>query len=552
LPVKADAEKGGFVANTAGLSPTNFGDVLDGSLHGYWGFESYNGPEFRLENTRPQHWQLVDEDQQALIAGQDDLVHLETEDAACVDSILLQKPTGETVKADWKSTGTNQVAVTLPLKKMKPGELKLLVKQYGSKEPDTVLLRAFAQAGHLDSFTLHAGDLSGVLRGSHLDEVKELTLNGVHFTPGSLASTDAEGELPLATTDVKAAELLKEGDDATAKVALSDGRVLNLDTTVSSPRPRVALIGKSIQLAASSAGSNLQLAGEDDLPQNAQLTFSIHAQVPATFSGDEKVEVSTLRGAFLTTLTLASGLILEDSEVALATLDTGKAFASSASGPLRFRVIEKGIAGDWQPLAVLVRLPVFANLKCPDSLDQPCTLTGSKLFLVDQVSNNQQFDHATQVPEGFPGYALTVPHPTGGQLYVKLHDDPSVVNSIIFPVATAPSPTSDVAAKPAALNPTAAGAPSTSLPAAGPSPTSTKQDAVAPQDSASPTTNNKQPAPASNSPAEPSAGTATPPTAGSPQSKVSTTVPAVQKTAPPPQDSGNAPTTNAPSAITTK
>ena len=39
LPVKADAEKGGFVANTAGLSPANFGDVLDGSLHGYWGFE---------------------------------------------------------------------------------------------------------------------------------------------------------------------------------------------------------------------------------------------------------------------------------------------------------------------------------------------------------------------------------------------------------------------------------------------------------------------------------------------------------------------------------
>jgi hypothetical protein len=28
LPVKADAEKGGFIANTAGLSPSNFGDVL--------------------------------------------------------------------------------------------------------------------------------------------------------------------------------------------------------------------------------------------------------------------------------------------------------------------------------------------------------------------------------------------------------------------------------------------------------------------------------------------------------------------------------------------
>ncbi len=446
LPVTADAEKGGFVANTAGLSPANFGDVLDGSLHGYWGFESYNGPEFRLENTRPQHWQLVDEDQQALIAGHDDLVHLETENAACVDSILLQKPTGETVKADWKSTGPNQVAVTVPLKKVKPGALKLLVKQYGSKEPDTVSLQAFAQPGHLDSFTLHAGDLSGVLKGSHLDEVKELTLNGVSFKPGSPASTDRTEELSLATADVKAAELLKEGDDATAKVALKDGRILSLETTVSSPQPRVALIGKSIQPLASNAANNLQLTGEDDLPQNAQLTFSIHAQIPAAFSGDEKVEVSTIRGAYLTTLTLASGLTLEDSQVALATLDTGKAFASSASGPLRFRVIEKGIPGDWQPLAVLVRLPVFSDLKCPDSSDQPCKLTGSKLFLVDAVSNNPQFDHPTQVPEGFPGYALAVPHPTGGQLYVKLHDDPSVVNSVAFLSEALPPPSSSAPA----------------------------------------------------------------------------------------------------------
>jgi hypothetical protein len=439
LAVKADAEKGGFVANTAGLSPTNFGDDLDGSLHGYWGFESYDGPEFRLETTRPQHWQLVDEDQQALIAGHDDLVHLETENAACVDSILLQKSTGETVKADWKSTGPNQVAVSVPLKKVKPGALKLLVKQYGSKEPDTVLLQAFAEAGHLDSFTLHAGDLSGVLKGSHLDDVKELTLNGVSFTPSSSHSNDGGGELPLATTNVKAPELLKEGDEDIAKVALKDGRILSLETTVLSPRPRVALIGKSIEPLASSTVNNLQLVGEDDLPQNAQLTFSIHAQVPAAFSGDEKIEVSTLRGAYLTTLTLAGGLTLEDSRVALATLDTSKAFASSAFGPLRFRVIEKGVAGDWQPLAVLVRLPVFGELRCPDLSDQPCKLSGSKLFLVDAVSNDPQFDHPTQVPEGFPGYTLQVPHPIGGQLYVRLHDDPSIVNPVVFPPELRPS-----------------------------------------------------------------------------------------------------------------
>jgi hypothetical protein len=451
LPVKADAEKGGFIANTAGLSPSNFGDVLNGSLHGYWGFEAYNGPEFRLENARPQHWRLIDDDQQALIAGRDDVVHIETENAACVDSILLQKPTGETVKADWKPTGFNQVAVTVPLKKVKPGALKLLVKQYGSKEPDTVLLQSFAQAGHLDSFTLHAGDLTGVLKGNQLDAVKELTLNGVSFKPAPQDGVDIDEELTLATTDIKAVAGLAQGLSSSAKVALKDGRELNLDVTVASPRPKVTLIGKSVQSSASNGLGRIQLADPDELPQSAQLTFSIHAQTPTAFTGEEKIEVSTVRGAYLTTLTPASGLTLADSQVALATLNTGKAFAASASGPLRFRIVEQGIAGDWQPLATLVRLPVFSNLKCPAAPDQPCNLTGTNLFLVDAIANDAHFDHSTQIPQGFPGYTLSVPHPINGQLYVKLHDDPSVVNSVAFPQeALPPLPTAAPAAVPSA------------------------------------------------------------------------------------------------------
>lgn len=517
LPVTADAEKGGFVANTAGLSPTNFGDVLDGSLHGYWGFELYNGPEFRLENTHPQHWQLVDDDQQSLIAGRDDTVHIETENAACVDSIVLQKPTGETIKADWKPTGPNQVAVTVPLKKVKPGALKLLVKKYGSKEPDTIPLQAFAQAGHLESFTLHAGDLSGVLKGSHLDEVIDLTLNGVGFKPGLDTSSDDVDELPLVTADVKGAEGLKVGDSATAKVVLKDGRVLSLATTVESPRPRVTLMGKSVQPSASGSASDIQLADQDELPQNAQLTFSIRAQIPTAFSGEEKVEVATVHGAYLTTLTPNNGLTLEDSKVALATLDTGKAFAASASGPLRFRVIERGVASDWLPLATLVRLPAFRDLKCPDAPDQPCELTGSKLFLVDSISNDPQFDHPIQVPEGFPGYVLPVPHPVGGQLYVKLHDDPSIVDSAVFPAKGLPPSSartiSATSQKPQApsSNPPAPGAQASPSSGTSARPTTAKRDAVAPPLSKPPVSGGTASASAPDKTAPPSTLQAPPP-----------------------------------------
>ncbi len=434
LPLKADAEKGGYVANTASLSPTNFGDVLDGSLHGYWGFEAYNGPEFRLENAHPQHWQLVDDDEQSLIVGRDDVVHLETENAACLDSILLQKPTGETIKADWKPTGPKQVSVTVPLKKTQPGHLKLLVKQYGNKEPDTIPIQAFAQAGRLDSFTFHADDLSGVLKGSRLDKVKEVEFGPVSFKPGTLVSSSGNDELSLVTSDFKAARKLKAGQTVTAKVLLTDGRAVNLDATVEDPRPRVTLIAKSIQPPPSSASSSeIQLANPDELPQGAQLTFSIHAEIPSAFMGDVKIEVATIQGAFLTTLSLAKGLILEDSQVAVATLDTAKAFGLSVAGPIHFRVIENGVASDWQPLVTLVRLPSLSDLKCPTAHAEPCKLTGSDLFLLDSVSNDPHFDHAIQVPEGFPGYILSVPHLTAGVLYVKLHDDPSVINPVSFP-----------------------------------------------------------------------------------------------------------------------
>jgi hypothetical protein len=149
--------------------------------------------------------------------------------------------------------------------------------------------------------------------------------------------------------------------------------------------------------------------------------------------------VETPRGAFTTTLTLANGLTLEDSHVAIATLDTGKAFGSSAAGRLSYRVVEDGVAGDWQPLATLVRLPAIHDLKCPPVPARSCRLTGSDLFLLDALSNNPAFENAVRVPDGFPGSTLTVPHPMDGRLFVKLRDDPSVVNPLICPVKTSTS-----------------------------------------------------------------------------------------------------------------
>ena len=87
-----------------------------------------------------------------------------------------------------------------------------------------------------------------------------------------------------------------------------------------------------------------------------------------------------------------------------------------------------GVTGDWQPLATLVRLPKLRELVCPATRELACKLSGSDLFLVDSIATDPRFEHPVQVPDGFPGYALPVPHPKDGQLFVKLRDDPGVVN----------------------------------------------------------------------------------------------------------------------------
>jgi hypothetical protein len=193
------------------------------------------------------------------------------------------------------------------------------------------------------------------------------------------------------------------------------------------------LISKSIQPGAAGSASAIRLTDKDELAFGSTITFSVHAQSPETFSGRETIDVGDADGLVLTTLSLTNGLVLEDAHVALATLDTAKAFNASTFGALQFRIVEDGAPGEWQRLGVLVRLPVLRRLKCPAESTQPCELSGQNLFLIDSLASDAQFDHPVKVPEGFTGYVLQVPHPTAGRLYVRLRDDAGVVETAAFP-----------------------------------------------------------------------------------------------------------------------
>jgi hypothetical protein len=450
LPASADPAQGGYVVDTSGLHDTGLGDTIHATLQGYWGFEPYSGPGFQLRNAHAKSWALASGDEAALIVGRQDTIRLRAESVSCVDGIMLKDPAGKELKAEWKAVNPNELEVKLPLEDVQPGDMTLLVTQYGAGQPQPLSIQTFTDAGHLDSFAIHAGDTQGILKGSRLDEVASLSVGNISFTPGTLSTHNGGDELPMIAQDPQAAAALKQDAPIAAKVTLKDGRVFRLTGSVGAPRPRVLLIGKSVQPSRARGDSNIQLAGKDELPQDATLTFSLRAQVPLKFARGETIEVATMDDSFSASLNLGNGGIrLEDAKVAVATLDPAKAFGPSAFGPLQFRVLDEGVPGDWQPLATLVRLPVLKELLCPTAPDQACKLTGSDLFLVDSVSGDSQFDHPVQVPDGFPGFVLPVPHPIDGRLYVKLRDDPSVINPATLQ-AQQSSPSANNEASPAA------------------------------------------------------------------------------------------------------
>lgn len=439
LPATADATQGGFVVDTSPLGTASLEDRFQGSLHGHWGFEKFDGPGFQLVNTHSQAWAPSSADDTSLIIGRANTIHLQAGSVACIDRIMVKDPSGKELRVDWSPVKANEVEINLPLQQAEPGALTLFVSQYGSNEPHSVELRVYPEAGRFESFSLHAGESHGLLKGSRLGDVASLSLQGLDFLPAPSAINTQSDALRMEVS--AAAPSLQPGDAAKAKVTLRDGRTYPVNVSVAAPRPSVELVGKSVQVSTRSNESNIELASEDQLPQDAQLIFSVRAKSPATFNRDANIEVASQDEAFATTLSLANrSITLADTKVAVATFDPAKAFGFSAFGPLKFRVVNSGVAGDWQPLVTLVRLPVLQALQCPAAAEQACKLTGSNLFLVDSVSGDPEFKQAVDVPDGFPGRALPVPRPGKSGLYVKLRDDPTVVNIAALVTEELPAP----------------------------------------------------------------------------------------------------------------
>ncbi len=435
VPATLDALKGGFTVDAKALQAQNLPPAATGTLDGFWGFEPFHGPSFHLVSAHPEHWTLVSSDQHALIVGRNDTVHLDSAvDAACVDGVTVKDAAGRTLDATWKPVKPNQIQVDVPLSDEDAGTVNLQIRQVGLEKPDQLPLHTYSEGSRLDSFTIYAGDHQGLLRGTRLDELASMTVNNVAFTPATpLTHTNNEDALFFKAPEA-AGSSFHQDERAAVKVTLKDGRELTLDATVRPARPSVTLLNKSVHLEG--PASLVQLASPDELPEHARLTFFV--QAPETFPRDQKIEIASNDDSFSTVLRVGEGgIVLQDRRTALVTLDPAKAFGGSAFGPIRFRPVSaEGVQGEWLPLVTLVRVPQLKELQCAERAAQ-CKLLGADLFLLQQVGSDAQLTKSVTVPEGFGDNTLIVPRPSG-TLYLKLRDDPDVVNTAALPVTPDP------------------------------------------------------------------------------------------------------------------
>ena len=411
---------------------------VSGTVVGYWGFEPFTGPTLPLQDFPGVGWKLSSDG--VLIAGRENHLNLASTGTACIDAITLERSSGRHVDVQWKQSDKPSIVdVSLSLKSVDPGAIHLNVRQFGGSEVASVTAQTFSEPAQLAGLNLHAGDTNAVLSGTSLDQVRQVTINDLVFTPSgspitvpaSASHSETSQNLTLALPPNTQPPVLKTGDKLTGHVILRDGRRLTVPVSVASSRLEVTLLNKSISQP---AGSPIHLANVDDLPISQQLTFSLRSKEP--FPRNGQIEIADAEETLHTSLTVSSGsLVLQNAHTVLGTFDPLKAFGTSAFGPLRLRALgPDGTPGDWIPLATLVRLPTLETLRCPSDPAAPCTLAGSSLYLVDALSTTPDFANPIDVPEGFVGNVLTLPRPQKSGFYLRLRDEPESANNVVMPI----------------------------------------------------------------------------------------------------------------------
>ncbi|HET9510904.1 MAG TPA: hypothetical protein VFO80_07090 [Sphingomonas sp.] len=416
VPLTAVAANGGLRPSEA--LPAINGPVTSAVLQGKWGFDPFTGPRLPVRLDAPGGWTAPADG--LVVVGRDHPLTLRGGVSACVSRIAVQDAAGGLNPVAWKTTGPNTIDATLPLARTKPGPLTLVVDRVGTPRSTTIALTGRVEASRLDRFMVHRGDRIGVLTGARLDQVAALEMAGQRFVAGTLTRGDTGDRLEM-TTDATTGPA-RDVDEA--RVKLRDGRTATVAALIAPARPTMSLISRDVTMFAT-PGALAFVLPPGLIPRDGALAFSM--RVPGGVSVADSIELTAGADGAATRLTVASGAVQRvGDDVAVVRLSPAATFGPAATGEVRARLWRGEVAGDWQPLGRVVRLPVLTGLDCPGG-GTSCRLTGRDLFTVAAVAGSATMTNPTTLPPGFVGSAVDVPAPPGSSLFLRLQDAPDAI-----------------------------------------------------------------------------------------------------------------------------
>jgi len=234
LPLGIDAERGGFVPMPGALAALNLGGAgAEGVLRGYWGFQPFDGPRFRLVSPVGRSWRVNDD--ASLVVGRETPLELRGGAGPCVAAVSAQ--VGDTTEAvGFEARGPDALALKVPLAEAVPGPVTLTVRSFGAAEPQLLTVQAYAEVARIAGLAVRAGERDAVLTGRRLDQVTELELGGIPFRPAGLERA-AKGDRLAMVTDAAGVGALRPGEVRQARATLEDGRTVGFRVTVLPPLP---------------------------------------------------------------------------------------------------------------------------------------------------------------------------------------------------------------------------------------------------------------------------------------------------------------------------
>ena len=238
LPAKADAASGGFVVDNHSVKNDELSSEMSGTVRGQWGFESFEGPTFPLRTSRSVEVDALP----PLIKARWSWAATTT----CICNPMQPhayrtsplRTLRQEAQDEQKVVSPNEVQIEMPLKDVTPGPLKMQVKQFGLAKPDEVSLHSTPKPRSWTASSSMPATARACLKGTRLDEVASVELNGIHFTPAGLNRVNNEDELHLTASTTADMSGVSADQKQSAKVSLKDGRTLELAITVIRRAPR--------------------------------------------------------------------------------------------------------------------------------------------------------------------------------------------------------------------------------------------------------------------------------------------------------------------------